>query len=202
MDEIDVNRREFDAKIAADQERLTGEIETRTRELQRNKEDKRKEFEEIERKAREEDGAASTAMIDEHRKQLDEIFNRHAGHVFWVTTSRRTPSDIISLIKRYPFEYMLIWSQDAFNPLPAFIATCDHLYLTADSASMISEAVSFGSASVNLLPVNFHAKSKLNTFTQQLCKEGYVNCINETMAIKTPKIQLQDLIKNRLMNQF
>jgi len=73
MDEIDVNRREFDAKIAADQERLTGEIETRTRELQRNKEDKRKEFEEIERKAREEDGAASTAMIDEHRKQLDEM---------------------------------------------------------------------------------------------------------------------------------
>merc|ERR1711998_748950 len=48
MEEIDVNRREFDAKIAADQERLTGEIETRTRELQRNKEDKRKEFEEIE----------------------------------------------------------------------------------------------------------------------------------------------------------
>ena len=90
---------------------------------------------------------------------------------------------------------------NAFNPLPAFIATCDHLYLTADSASMISEAVSFGSASVNILP-NFHSKSKLNKFTQQLCKEGYVNCTNETMAIKTPKIQLQDLIKNRLMNQF
>ena len=144
----------------------------------------------------------STLDLVDLKKQLDEIFSRHTGHSFWVTTSRRTPSDIISLIKTYPFEYMLIWNQGAFNPLPAFIATCDHLYLTADSASMISEAVSFGSASVNILPVHFHAKSKLHTFTQQLCKEGYVNCISETMAIKTPKIQLQDLIKNRLMNQF
>ena len=144
----------------------------------------------------------ATLDSDNLRKQLDEIFNRHAGHVFWVTTSRRTPSDIISLIKTYPFEYMLIWSQDAFNPLPAFIATCDHLYLTADSASMISEAVSFGSASVNLLPVNFHAKSKLHIFTQQLCKEGYVNCTNNTMATETSKVHLQELIKTTLCSQM
>jgi hypothetical protein len=73
MEEIDQSRRDFEAKIAADQDRLTGAIETRTRELQRNKEDKRQEFEETERKAREEEGAASTAMIDDHRKQLDEM---------------------------------------------------------------------------------------------------------------------------------
>merc|ERR1711964_261864 len=72
-EEIEKNRREFEAKIAADQDRLTGEIEVRTRELQRNKEDKRQEFEDIERKAREEEGAASTSMIDEHRKELDNM---------------------------------------------------------------------------------------------------------------------------------
>ena len=144
----------------------------------------------------------ATLDSDNLKKQLDEIFSRHAGHVFWVTTSRRTPSNIISLIKTYPFEYMLIWSQDAFNPLPAFIATCDHLYLTADSASMISEAVSFGSASVNLLPVHFHAKSKLHTFTQQLCKEGYANSLSESMATQTSKVHLQELIKSTLRSQL
>merc|ERR1711908_51035 len=61
MEEIDQSRRDFEAKIAADQERLIGAVETRTRELQRNKEDKMQEFEETERKAREEEGVASTA---------------------------------------------------------------------------------------------------------------------------------------------
>ena len=67
---------------------------------------------------------------------------------------------------------------------------------------MISEAVSFGSASVNLLPVNFHAKSKLHIFTQQLCKEGYVNCTNNTMATETSKVHLQELIKTTLRSQL
>ena len=144
----------------------------------------------------------ATLDSDDLKKQLDEIFSRHAGHSFWVTTSRRTPADIISLIKTYPFEYMLIWREDAFNPLPAFIANCDHLYLTADSASMISEAVSFGSASVNLLPVNFRTKNKLHRFTQQLCKEGYANSLSESMATQTPKVHLQELIKSTLRSQL
>ena len=144
----------------------------------------------------------ATLDSDDLKKQLDDIFSHHTGHEFWITTSRRTSSDIISLIKTYPFDYMLIWSQDTYNPLPAFIANCDHLYLTADSASMISEAVSFGSASVNLLPVHFYSKSKLHKFTQQLCQEGYVNCIRESMAIKTLKIDLKDLIKTTLINQL
>ena len=98
------------------------------------------------------------------------------GMFFGSPPSRRTPSNIISIIKTYPFEYMLIWSQDAFNPPARFYCTCDHLYLTADSASMISEAVSFGSASVNLLPVHTSTLKVNCTFAQQLCKEGYVNC--------------------------
>ena len=135
------------------------------------------------------------------KKQLDEIFSRHAGHAFWITTSRRTPSDIISLINTYPFDYCLIWSEDGFNPLPAFIANCEHLYLTADSASMISEAVSFGSATVNLLPVHFRSKNKLHHFTQQLCREGYVNCTSETIATQTPKVNLEELIETTLRIQ-
>ena len=139
----------------------------------------------------------ATLDSDDLRKQLDEIFNRHTGHVFGYTTRAEPPSDIISIIKTYPLITCLSGVKMLLT-LPAFIATCDHLYLTADSASMIKQAVSFGSASVNLLPVHFHAKSKLNTFTQQLCKEGYVNCTNKTMQRRPIKYICKSLIKNTL----
>jgi hypothetical protein len=71
--EIDGARSSFEAQMAADLERQNDMIEIRTRELQRNKEEMRKEFEVEEKVVREEEGAVPAAMQDDHRQRLEEM---------------------------------------------------------------------------------------------------------------------------------
>ncbi len=82
---------------------------------------------------------------------LRSIMKQLPDHEFWVTTSRRTPEDVEAMIDRLPFDYRLIFSRDTYNPIPAFMALCDRLVVTADSTSMISECVCYGSASVEVI---------------------------------------------------
>jgi mitochondrial fission protein ELM1 len=84
-------------------------------------------------------------------RQLEQIFALTEGAERWVTTSRRTPPEVERIIEGLPFDYMLINSRDPYNPIPAFIQLCDRLFVTSDSASMISECASFGSAKVEVL---------------------------------------------------
>jgi mitochondrial fission protein ELM1 len=94
---------------------------------------------------------------------------------------------------------MLIWREDAFNPLPAFIANCDHLYLTADSASMISEAVSFGNACVTLLPVKQCGnKTKFTRLISSLSKAKSLDLLSMPKQSNNKKIDLNSLITTSL----
>jgi hypothetical protein len=70
---IDGARREFEAQQAAESDRTRLEAEFRTRELLRTKEEKRNEFEAAEQRAREEDGAASTELLESNRKALEAV---------------------------------------------------------------------------------------------------------------------------------
>lgn len=59
-----------------------------------------------------------------------------------VTTSRRTPSKLVSLLKeKLPSPYWLHTAEETGeNPYPAFLGAADRIIVTADSISMISEA--------------------------------------------------------------
>jgi hypothetical protein len=70
---IDGGRAEFEAATAADVDRANDMIAIRTRELQRNSAETRKEFDAEEKKAREEEGAVPPAMAEEHRARLEEL---------------------------------------------------------------------------------------------------------------------------------
>ena len=70
---IDGARREFEAQQAAESDRTRLEAEFRTRELLRTKEEKRAQFEADEARAREEDGAASTELLEGNRKALEAV---------------------------------------------------------------------------------------------------------------------------------
>ncbi len=106
--------------------------------------------------------ACSTMTPDWMRTQLTRIFTEH-GHPsfrsassspvpeFWVTTSRRTPPDVEAVVKDFPFDYRLLYSEDHFNPIPAFVSLAQTLYVTAESTGMLSEACTFGSADVRIL---------------------------------------------------
>jgi len=91
--------------------------------------------------------------LERFRRLLDSVFSAFPGYRIVVATSRRTPDDIEREIERRPFEEMFLYSRDPANPIPDFLAACEYVLITADSTSMISEAVTFGHARIEILPL-------------------------------------------------
>jgi len=106
----------------------------------------------------------STMTAEWMQEQLTRVFTEN-GHPsfsaataesteipeFWVTTSRRTPPEVEAVVDSFPFDYKLLYSQDHFNPIPAFVSLAKVLYVTAESTGMLSEACTFGNAEVRAL---------------------------------------------------
>jgi len=69
-EELQRERKTFEAKVAQQNDRINLDIEIRKEELEKTKDVKKKEFNVIEKKAREELGAAPTEMTQDHRNQL------------------------------------------------------------------------------------------------------------------------------------
>ncbi|MCU0856951.1 MAG: mitochondrial fission ELM1 family protein [Pontiellaceae bacterium] len=143
--------------------------------------------------------AISTIDAATLKKQLEQAFALTEGCEHWVTTSRRTPKEVEMIIEELPFDYQLINSRDGYNPVPAFIRLCDRLFVTSDSASMISECASFGTASVEIL-MNRQLKTpnKFQEFIQGLEKLGAVHVFDGTTENARKKIDLSALLKERL----
>ena len=91
-------------------------------------------------------------------QQLNQIEQNHPGSEIWVTTSRRTPPEVETDLRQRKFAYRHLYSEEPYNPIPAFIHLCDHLYVTIDSTSMLSECVSSGKAKVSLIKTTCSAK--------------------------------------------
>ncbi|MEI7851574.1 MAG: ELM1/GtrOC1 family putative glycosyltransferase [Kiritimatiellales bacterium] len=144
--------------------------------------------------------AISTIDAATLKKQLEQAFALTEGCERWVTTSRRTPADVEAVIESLPFDYRLINSRDPYNPVPAFIQLCDRLFVTSDSASMVSECASFGTAAVEVL-VNRQLKTpnKFEELIQGLEKRNAVHIFDGTLGAANCKIdlkgQLQEVLK-------
>lgn len=137
------------------------------------------------------------------KMQLKQIFELTEGYERWVTTSRRTPSEIEELMDQFPFDYKLINSRENYNPIPAFIQKCERLFVTSDSASMISECSSFGTAKVEVL-MNRQIKSpnKFEKLISGLAQQNAVHLFDGTLGTADKKIdltpRLQDAIQRTL----
>lgn len=143
--------------------------------------------------------AVSTMDASELKKQLERAFELTEGCERWVTTSRRTPPEVEQLIQSMPFDYTLINSRDSYNPIPAFIQLCDRLFVTSDSASMISEAASFGSASVEILKNRqLKTPNKFEKFFQGLEKIDAVHVFDGTLGSARQKINMTPVLKKLL----
>ena len=135
------------------------------------------------------------------RKQLATILEKTPEHEHWVCTSRRTPPEVDTLLQEFSFDYQLIWSRNPYNPLPAFIELCDQLFITEDSASMISEAVSYGCSSVTVLETETPKKKhKLTEFIQNLIRDGYLKDMYTSFDIPTKKVNIKPLIEEALQD--
>jgi len=119
--------------------------------------------------------ACSTLSADWMKGELDRIFAAHDGVEHWVTTSRRTPPDVEALVASYPWNYRLLYSKDHFNPIPAFVQLAERLCVTAESTGMLSEACTFGSATVEALDNLKAGPHKFRRFVDGLRASGYVD---------------------------
>ena len=123
----------------------------------------------------------STMTAEWMRTKLKAIFAAHTdasgdardgGPEIWVTTSRRTPPEVESVVDSFPFDYKLLYSRDHFNPIPAFVSLASHLYVTAESTGMLSEACSFGNAEVHVLDNLKPGPHKFRRFAESCSMRG------------------------------
>ncbi len=127
---------------------------------------------------------------------LDEIAARYQeSHTIAVTTSPRTPEQIESLVASYDFDYTLIYSESRQNPIPDFLAVAEVVFVTADSTSMISEAVSFGKSAVVVLPLEAKKESKHQRFIEMLEREEYLHIYDGSVKYRTRKVDLSYALK-------
>lgn len=129
-------------------------------------------------------------------KVLDGIFQLFPDHHIVLTTSRRTPLEIEQITDRYPFAWKVIYSQNPVNPVPDFLAVSDYVFITADSTSMISEAVTFGTAKVEIIPLS--CKGNVGKFGQLIAilkQKGALHVFDGTVGGADVKIDLAGLLK-------
>lgn len=141
--------------------------------------------------------AVSDMDAVETEQQLERIFEATAGMERWITTSRRTPKQVEGVIDGFKFDYKLINSRDPYNPIPAFIQLCDRLFVTSDSASMISECASFGQAKVEVL-MNRQLKTpnKFEQLIQGLASRNAVHVFHGELGAADQKIDLGALLRD------
>ena len=147
--------------------------------------------------------AVSELRSETIRKQLKEIFALTKGMEHWITTSRRTPKEVETVLDEFDFDYALIHSQDSYNPVPAFIHLCDRLFATSDSASMLSECASFGSAKVEVLMT--HQLKRPNKFEELIYKLESIDVVHifdGSLGDASVKIDLKAVIRKSLSAFF
>lgn len=72
-----------------------------------------------------------------------------SGVDLYVTTSRRTSPAAENAVRRLAanssvVRFLLIASEDPFNPVPSMLGACDEIFATDDSVNMVSEAATAG----------------------------------------------------------
>jgi mitochondrial fission protein ELM1 len=128
------------------------------------------------------------------KQQLDFIFESFQGYAFAVTTSPRTSKEIETLLNEYPFDYKVIYSVNPINPIPDFLDQCERVFITQDSTSMISEAVSFGNAYIEVLPLESNRDTKFSRLVKKLEKGGYLHLFEGSCANANQKINFRDFL--------
>ena len=124
---------------------------------------------------------------------LDRIEAMRTGEELWVTTSRRTPAAVETDLRGRPVGFLHLYSEEAYNPIPAFVQLCDRLFVTGDSTAMLSECVTAGSAAVDVLLVANITEAKQHRFVRRLAKRGAVTVFGENDGLAKAKVDLSEV---------
>ncbi len=129
-------------------------------------------------------------------QQVSKIFELFPEHKVWLTTSRRTPEAVEKMLKGFHYERAVYYSQEPLNPIPDYLQHSEYVFLTADSSSMISEAVSFGKSCVEVLPFSesLPENSKFNKLLKILSEEKCLHVFTHQVGHASTKIDLNDVL--------
>ena len=134
-------------------------------------------------------------MGDEILKQIEDVRAQFADCEFALTTSPRTPQATESALAKLSWDYSVIYSREPVNPIGDFLAQCEWVFISEDSVSMISEAVSNGSANVAILSLKRKdAHNKFDDFISALVSTGHARRYDEALK-KTAKYDLKAFVR-------
>jgi len=136
-----------------------------------------------------------TMSKEKLQTQLDFIVKHYQGYEIAVTTSPRTSEVVEQLVESYYFGYEVIFSKNRINPIPDFLEQCETVFITGDSTSMISEAVSYGRTNVIVLPLESQKTNKFERFIKSLEKEGYLHIFDGTVKNRNRKIDFRTYLQ-------
>ncbi|WP_316346955.1 ELM1/GtrOC1 family putative glycosyltransferase [Desulfuromonas acetoxidans] len=123
------------------------------------------------------DSAQQKLDVDLLRQQVEKIMQLFPDHKVWLTTSRRTPVAAEQMLRDYPFTDPIWYSDNPVNPISDYLHGADYVFVTADSSSMISEAVSFGNACVEVLPLSVPMPTR-GKFFRLLSRLETMDCLH------------------------
>lgn len=130
------------------------------------------------------------------QQQLESIFSLFPGADLVATTSRRTPPEVEELVANLPFRRSVLFSREPVNPIPDFLAHCQTVFVTGDSTSMVSEAVSFGQAAIEVLPLTPRvADSKILRMLARLEDLGYLHTFDGSLGHCRRKFDQQSILR-------
>ncbi len=131
--------------------------------------------------------------------QLNTIFEQFKEYEIAVTTSPRTPKEIETLLENYPFSYSVIFSRNKINPIADFLHHCEVIFITMDSTSMMSEAISYGNSCVEILPLDENTHTKFHTMAHRLEEKKYAHVFDGAVAYYSTKINFKALIEKAIL---
>lgn len=141
------------------------------------------------------DNKLFTLSKEKLQAQLDTIVEAYKEYEVAITTSPRTSKEIEELIMSYAFDYEVIFSKNPINPIPDFLEQCETVFITGDSTSMISEAVSYGKSNVVVLPLESKQENKFTRFIDVLEQGGYLHIFDGTLKNRNKKIDFKTYLK-------
>lgn len=130
------------------------------------------------------------------RRQIANLRSQLPDCEFWLTTSRRTSSAVESMLREFTWSRAVYYSQEPINPIPDYLHLSDYVFITADSSSMISEAVSYGTSCVEVLPFagGFSEKEKLTKMVNPLAAIGCLHIFDGKIGSAAKKINLAEML--------
>jgi len=132
--------------------------------------------------------------IEDLKPLFEYLFSLDSVNIV-VTTSRRTPKEIEEWLASLPLSYLLRYSLDTFNPIPAFLQNCQNIVITSDSTSMISEAVSYGKSNIDILMLKSKKSSKFHTLIKNLEAAQALHVFNGNLSQKNSKVLFEKYLE-------